>query len=250
MADLNSRLDKIKEENIELKKETDNNKHKNAENIELLKKVKKVFATKFGGLVDAIGNLPELAQVVDEEESPASIQTQTFWEWNYVDNSTKQFRREGDKYILGSNDGYSTIMAYSSVSTDDVMRFQVQFFDTQSFGCGGFGCISKDDPDFIAGRFTSSTHPLFCLCCNGTWGAKSISTKGDSEALQHKLKRDTEKKLTFEINISEGAFKVLYPDENTLYADSEINSLNYKTNMVLIFYSGSTVVHSHEIIPI
>lgn len=250
MSDLTGRLEKIKEELSQFTEETKGNKQKTNENIELLKKVKLVFAKQFGGLVDSIGCLPEITTVVEEEVSPAAIQTQVFWEWNYVENSTKQFKKEGDRYALTTNDGYNTIMAYSSVSTDDVMKFQVQFFDTQSFGCGGFGCISKDDPDFIGGRFTSSTHPLFCLCCNGTWGAKSIQTKGDSEALQHKLKRDTEKKLTFEINITEGYFKIFYPDENTLYADSEINSLNFKTNMVLIFYSGSTVIHSHEIVPL
>ncbi len=110
--------------------------------------------------------------------------------------------------------------------------------------------MSKDDPDFANGRFTSSSHPLFCLCCNGTWGGKALTTKGDSEPLQHKLKRDSEKKLTFEINISDGFFRVYYPDESTLYSDCEIGSFPYKTNMVLIFYTSSAIAHSHEIVPI
>mgnify|MGYP000337726112 CR=1 FL=1 len=250
MSDLTTRLDKIKQDLAEFSNEAKENRLKTTNNIDLLKKVKLVFAKQFGGLVDTIGNLPELTNVVEEEESPAAAQTQIFWEWNYHDSSAKKFTREGDRYILGSNDGYSAILAYSSASSDDVIRYQVQFFDTQQFGCGGFGCMSKDDPDFIEGRYTSSSHPLFCLCCNGTWGGKALTTKGDSETLQHKLKRDTEKKLTFEINMTEGYFKVFYPDEFTLYSDCEIGSCTYKTNMVLIFYSSSSIVHSHEIIPI
>lgn len=106
---------------------------------------------------------------------------------------------------------------------------------------------------FSRKKFNSSnSHPLFCLCCNGSWNGKyCVYAKGQETSMQKYLKDNSKSKMiTFEINMPEMLFKVFYPDEETLYSSCDLSPTNYKDNMVLIFYSESSIDHSHEIIPI
>jgi hypothetical protein len=171
-----------------LKSKIDSNKLIVKENIEKLKNIKSLFSSKFGGLIEQISNIPQdsLEKKDDDEQSPASLVTVRHWEWLYANNSAKTFTRDEDLYTLKNDGGWNTMTAYSSISFNSTGRLKVKFHDVTSFGCGGFGIISMNDPAFNSGSFNSSSHPLFCLCCSGTWGAQQIGHSG--EAMQHRLK--------------------------------------------------------------
>ena len=86
-----------------------------------------------------------------------------------------------------------------------------------------------------------------CLCCNGSWSGAYMSIKSGQVALQNTLKSSNEKILTFEVNFDEQLFKVYNPN-GELHSDYSFSSLTYKTDLVLLYYSGSSTDHSHEII--
>jgi hypothetical protein len=54
--------------------------------------------------------------------------------------------------------------------------------------------------------------------------------------------------MTFEFNFEEMKFFV-FDCNDEIFATYDMNNLSYKDDLVLIFYTGSQVVHSHEIIP-
>lgn len=239
-------------ESLEInKKNTSLNGEKLKENIEKLKSIKKLFSSKFNELINLISSIPDnkINQIdINNEDSPASIPNVKFWEWLYADNSTKKFKLNDDNaYELDGESG--TINAYSSISFSSTEKLKIQFKNSQSFGCGGFGYMSMDDPYFKSGTFTSGSYKqcLICLCCSGTWGSQGMQTNG--EAMQHRIKKSSEKFMTFEFNFEENLYKV-YDCNDELFGTSDMNLYPYKENLVLIFYSGSDVRHSHEIIPI
>eukprot|EP00340_Litonotus_pictus_P006510 CAMPEP_0170522844 /NCGR_PEP_ID=MMETSP0209-20121228/8257_1 /TAXON_ID=665100 ORGANISM="Litonotus pictus, Strain P1" /NCGR_SAMPLE_ID=MMETSP0209 /ASSEMBLY_ACC=CAM_ASM_000301 /LENGTH=161 /DNA_ID=CAMNT_0010810557 /DNA_START=156 /DNA_END=637 /DNA_ORIENTATION=+ len=158
------------------------------------------------------------------------------WEWLYTDQSTKKFETDGDLYKL-HNGMTGTIYAYSSVSCNSTTWFKVKFSDTSSFGCGGFGIMSMSDPMFDTGKFNTQGHPMVCLCCTGTWGTHSVQQKG-GQAMQYRLKTAEEKVMSFEINFEEMLYKV-YDCNNELFSDYDMNKMQYTSDVVLVFYSGS-----------
>lgn len=214
-------------------------------NISKLRNLRNIFSDRFNDLLLQIEKLPQDV-IIEEELSPASIKTINTWEWEYATTSTKNFNREGDLYIL--NTGMSgSIHAYSSIVMNDDTTLKIKFEDTTSFGCSGFGLISKQDPLFSLGNFSNSgTHPMFCMCCFGPWSAKYMEKKG-SENLQHILKRAEEKYVTFQISFTDMMFRV-YECSDQLFAEYDLNKLNYKNDLVLLYYTGSSVAQSFEII--
>lgn len=224
-------------------------KEANKSNISKLKTLKDYFSAKFNELVNIIENIPEENVVSKAEEvSPASIVSIIHWDWLYNLESTKQFERNTeDHYITRNNSSSGTINAYSSHVANENFQWKVKFHDTNSFGCGGFGLISKNDPNFEKSYGNFTGHPLACLCCSGSWSAASMTLK-NSEALQHKLKRSVEKILIFELNMDEQLYKV-YDPEGELFAEYNLSSMSGKDDYVLFYYSSSNTNHSHEIIP-
>lgn len=220
----------------------------NKTNIQKLKNLKESFFGKFNELVNAIQSIPE-EHIVDktEEISPASIVTTVHWEWLYNSESNKQFQIIDDLYTTTSNSSYGTMNAFSSHAANENFTWKVKFHNTGSFGCGGFGLISKNDPNFERSFGNYSGHPLFCLCCSSSWSASYMSFKG-GDSMQYRLKRSADKILSFELNIDEGLFKVYDPEE-TLFAEYYINSMLGKDDYVLFYYTTSNTNHSHEIIP-
>lgn len=224
------------------------NKNQAEKNIENFKSIKKLFTSRFSGLLNDIESIPSTVVVKDdEEESPAAMRNQVVWEWEYLPGS-KEFQRDGDVYRLGGQ-GYEAVYAYSSHTINEDTTLKVNFTECISFGCGGFGIMSKNDPDFEAKRFTSNSHLLFCLCCSGTWGAKAVTKESTKKAFQHILKENECKEITFFFDMSEMKLKI-YDYTEELWGSFDINTMNYKEDLVLIFYTGSNVQHSHEIIPV
>jgi len=222
-------------------------------NLSKFKETKNLFSTYFNELILAIENLPTITneKIEESDESPAGQPSVTVWEWEYIDKSTKKFIQEGDEYILDGNGNYSNLYAYSSVAVSSDCKMQVKFNDVSSFGCGGFGIISKNDPLFEEGSWSTSngTNPLFCLCCSGTWGAKSIGKVGGGQALQHRLKQASSdnRTLTFDFDFSEMKFKIYDPNEE-LFSEFDMNTMQYKEDLVLLFYTSSNIKHSHQIV--
>lgn len=218
-------------------------------NIEKFKVIKKLFKEKFGFLVDEIEKLPEeLSKIVEQvEDSPASIKQTMTWEWIYHDKTSKRFNQNFEIYSLDANQGYTSILAYSSHSVNhEDTKFVVKFHDTTNFGCSGFGLMSKNQTEFIDGNFSTGNFPLICLCCTGPWSAKRVNKKV-TDNLQYILKRASDKTLIFELDFSSMLFKVTDCEGND-WGDYDLNLLPNKEDLVLIFYSGSSVTHSHEII--
>lgn len=223
------------------------NKSSLEENLKLFKEVKINFSSKFNDLVSQIEKIPEdLEETYNDEVSPASLVTVTHWEWLYHTNCNQPFQKDMDLYTTTGQ--YGNLLAYSSITIDSDTRLQVKFHDTTSFGCGGFGIISKNEPNFNNAAWVSNTHPVFCLCCTGTWGAQSIG-KISGESMQNRLRNSVEKKIIFEFDFGTMKFNVYDPNDE-LFSVYDMNQLNHKDNLVLIFYSTSTVRHSHEIIPV
>lgn len=221
-------------------------KDKYNSNFSNLKNIKKLFSEKFSSLVEEIEKIPEdKLKVIEEEVSPASIVNLIHWEWLYTSKSTREFIK--DENDLYSSSGSGTLNAYSSHAVNENFTWKVRFHNTQSFGCGGFGIISKNDPQFETNAFGNfGGHPLSCLCCNGAWSASSMTLKG-GQALQHSLKSSNDKVLTFEVNYDENVFKIYNPD-GVLHSEYSLNNLTYKDDLVLFYYSGSSTNHSHEIL--
>lgn len=216
------------------------------ENICKLKNLKDIFSEKFNDLLLQIEKLPQDI-VIEEEISPASIKSVTTWEWEYANNSTKNFQKDDNDIYVLRPETHGTINAYSSLTMNDNTTLKIKFHDTTSFGCSGFGIISKDDPLFQSGIFSNSgSHPMFCMCCFGPWSAKYMEKKS-SENLQHILKRETDKYVTFEVNFVDMMFRV-FECNDQLFAEYDLNKMAYKTDLVLVFYTGSSVVQSHEIV--
>lgn len=209
--------------------------------------MKEDFFSKFNNLVSLIQSIPEENVVnKDEEISPASIVTTIHWEWIYNNESTKQFQIVDDLYVTTTSGNYGNINAFSSHTANENFTWKVKFHNINSFGCGGFGLISKNDPNFerCYGNYTG--HPLFCLCCSSSYSASYMTFKG-GDYMQHRLKRSSEKVLAFELNLDEGLFKVYDPDE-TLFAEYSISLMQGSGDYVLFYYSTSNTDHSHEIL--
>lgn len=220
----------------------------NKSNIQRLKSLKESFFSKFNELVDIIQSIPEENIVNKTEEiSPASIVTTIHWEWLYNSESNKQFQIIDDLYVITNSGTYGTMNAFSSHAVNENFTWKVKFHNTTSFGCGGFGLISKNDPNFERGFGNYTGHPLFCLCCSSSWSASYMTFKGGDQ-MQHRLKRSTEKVLSFEVNIDEGLFKVYDPEE-TLFSEFNLNSMQGSGDYVLFYYTTSNTDHSHEILP-
>ena len=240
-------LDNVKSFSAEIPK-LDEQSHKN---IESLKEVNNKFKKAYLDLVEKIESIPD--EIINEnqkteEVSPASIRNIVFWEWEYTNKSTKKFSREDDLFILKGTD-YGSVNAYSSHVVNESFKYKIRFDDVTSFGCGGFGIISKNDPQFDTTDFGSfSGHPLFCLCCSGSWSGNNVTTKG-GEAMQHRLKKapKEERFMTFEIDIDNMKFNV-YDCVDELFCEYNISGMTYKDDLVLFFYTGSSVTHSHEIV--
>lgn len=216
-------------------------------NVSKLKELKDSFGKKFTSLIDDLNELPKLEYQDEHEESPASIKTQVTWEWHYHDNSNKKFLFENDIYSLNSNMGYSSVFAYCSETVNSTQTFKVKFHDVTSFGCSGFGLMSKQDPLFQSGGYCNSgTHCMFCMCCNGPWSAKYMVLKG-GEAMQYRLKSAQEKFITFEINMEDRMFRV-YDPSDSLYSEYDINQMAYQNDLVLVYYTGSGVTQSFELV--
>ena len=251
MTDFNSELSKItlKYNEIIKEKETKSNKTHIEENINSLKDIKLNFSTKFSFLLDEISKIPNINEIEKEEEvSPASIKSIMEWEWQYLENS-QRFIEEDGKYSVKGGGGGGSIYAYSSHTINhENVKFKVKFHQTESFGCGGFGLISKNHHNFRESRFSNSgNYPMFCLCCTGPWSAKRIN-KISNENMQHILKRENEKTITFEVNFDDMKFNI-YDYKDELFGDYNLNEMDMLDDLVLIYYSGTYVRHSHEIIP-
>lgn len=215
-------------------------------NLKKLKDLKSKFSSVFGKIVEELENLPEEKTKPDETEvSPASIRSITVWEWQYNLESTKQFVKDSND-LYSTYGGSGTINAFSSHAVNESFTWKVKFHSTVSFGCGGFGIISKNDPNFEKSYGNYAGHPLCCLCCSGSWSAGYMNTKG-GQALQYRLKNNNEKILAFELNMDERLFKIYDPD-GVLFADYSIDNMTYKDDLVLFYHSGSNTNHSHEII--
>ena len=252
MTDYNSKADEILKSytnNEECNKQnTEKLKKGIQQNISTLKSLRSKFSKCFGSLVNDLENLPKIDELYSEkeEESPASIRSNNIWEWEYLeDKTTNKFEKEGDVYTLTGKGG--NLYAYSSheINEND-LRFSLLFHDTSSFGCGGIGIMSKKDPNFYTGGWTKTGHLLFCLCCSGTWGANSLTHK-NGRAMQHRLKEYEDKRMTINVDFNLNRFTVIDgKDEEMGYYDLNLNS--YKEDLVIIFYSGSSIKHSHELI--
>ena len=220
------------------------------DNICKFKGIKSLFSSKFNNLIDNISKLEQkLVENNDDDElSPASVPKETNWEWLYTDNSSQKFQYDSSTNTYKVSGGYGNMTAYSSVCFSSNAKMKIKFHDVTSFGCGGFGIMSMDDPYLLSGQYERSdgTNPLFCLCCSGPWSAKYFTYSG--EAMQHKLKRAEEKFMTFDFDFDNMKFTV-YDPTDVEFASYDMNKLTYKENIALIFYTTSGINHSHEIIP-
>ena len=212
-----------------------------------LKEIRTLFSNKFSALLLEIESIPEDKVQHVDDVSPASITSTIFWEWLYTSNSTKIFEKNNeDHYAVNRSSG--TINAYSSHETNTSYKWILKFHNTTSFGCGGYGIVSKNDPQFETGFFGNyGGHPLICLCCNGSWSGVRMNIKG-SQALQYSLKSSQEKILTFEVNYEDNKFYI-YDSYDRIHAEYDLSSLSYNTDLVLCYYSTSFTDNSHEIIP-
>ena len=234
----------VKENALKLKEKIESNREGSKLNIDKLKELKSSFSKQFGQIVNDLEKIPQdLISTLEEEESPAAARKVVNWEWEFKNGG--KFQKDGDLYKMNSSCG--TVQAFSSHCVNEDFKYKIKFTDTTSFGCAGFGIISKSDNNFSeSGNFSSSgSNPLFCLCCTGPWSAKYMNKKS-SENMQSILKRAEDKMMTFEVSFSEGLFKV-YDCYDVLFADYELNKLSSQIDLVLIFY-GSGPNHSHEII--
>ena len=253
------KLDVFKQNIQEHFKALENLKLSTQSNIEKLKESKSNFKNKFTNLLSELENLPtDLQEAIkkDEEDvSPASLISVQFWEWLYhPTESAKQFERQGDNYSLRTSQGYGNICAYSSIfASEGIINFKIKFLTFSSFGCGGFGVISMDDPKFTTTSFGSiQKYPQFCMCCTGAWSgaAPTRTAKFQSKSIQHVIKdepNEDNRFIGFEINFPENLFKVYAPNEE-LFGTNDISNLEYKTNLCLYYYSGSQVEYTFELI--
>lgn len=218
-------------------------------NIEKLKEIQKLFSDKVNILLNEIEKIPDKEEY-EEVISPASNVVLNYWTWLYTNKSETEFIFE-DPYYIANNSNGKTLMAYSSISTSNDLKFKIEFKDVKYFTCGGFGCLSMDDPEFYEGKKINKNYPLFCICCNESWGNIEMNINDQFQVpLQTLLKEKSEKTIIFEINIDEDIFRIYYPDESSLYSYAYLSSIPYKSNMVLVYFTNSIVNHSHEIIPI
>lgn len=227
-------------------------------NITKLKSLNQKFISLYNNLISEIETIPQTKlesklqtdNNIESDISPASIISHITWEWLYNELSTKQFtfNSSDDSYSTGQNTTSGYINAYSSHSTDTNFIWKINFINTQSFGCGGFGIISKNDPKFNNDNYTNfGGHPLMCLCCNGSWSGSYMTILG-TRALQYILKEDNNSKcLTFEVNMDENLFKIYDPNDN-LHATYDLKNMSYNDDLVLIYSSGSSTNHSHQIV--
>lgn len=250
----NISTEKLKEQLLSIKDtQVDMIKNLNL-NIEKFKEIKSLFTQKFNGLIDKMGQIDQnklIKSEEDDEVSPASVPKELNWEWLYSDSSTKKFNYDPTEniYRCDVSGGYGTMTAYSSVNFSSNAKLKIKFHDTSSFGCGGFGIMSMDDPNLLSGQYEKGegTNPLFCLCCSGPWSAKYFVYSG--EAMQYRLKNATgEKNITFDFDFDNMKFTVFDPNDQE-FASYDMNKLTYKENIALIFYTTSSINHSHEIIP-
>jgi len=249
MTDVNSICNNLLNDVELTKKSKTEINEKSYKNIEKFKELKSKFTKHFGNLIDIVSNLPKLEEIKsneDEEVSPASQKVGFFWEWAYHSESNKwNFDESTGIYSTASHE----IKAYTNNTITDNCRIKVLFHQVQSFGCGGFGIMSKTHKNFIDGYYNgSSNFPFMCLCCTGPWSAKYINKKDPGNNMQKYLKEAPEgsKYITFEIDFGEGLFKVFnYKDE--LFGDYELKKCDSLEELVLIFYGGSSLSHSHSI---
>ena len=251
MTDISLKANEILNQyNDDIKENTEKLKNGIQQNISTLKSIRSKFSKNFGDLVNELENLPKISEIKSQEEdeiSPASMRSNTMWEWEYLDysKSTSKFEKDGDIYSVTGKSG--NLYAYSSVEINDQnLRFSLLFHNTMNFGCGGIGIMSKKDPGFYEGNWTNTGHLLFCLCCSGTWGANALTHK-TGKAMQYRIKECEDKRMTIEVDFDKNRFTVIDGnDEEMGYYDLTKN--NYKEDLVIIFYSGSSINHSHEIV--
>ena len=235
--------------------DNDNNEKKLNSNVEKFKDIKLIFKDKYTSLLEKIENIPkDIIEDIEknkekEEISPASIVNTIFWEWEYCDISNRKFIQENELYKTKMQDTSGNIDAYSSISLNENYTFKLKFNDCNQFSCGGFGVISKNHPQFNTKSFNGiSNIPICCMCCSGAWNSCNYELFG-RPALQHVLKSSSsdEKNLSFEFNFDEMMFKVFEPNGD-LYGKFDLNKLEQKDDLVLIYYSGSSTDYSFEII--
>ena len=116
----------------------------------------------------------------DEDDNPAARIPKSF---NLILSETSKGKEESTYFQDGT---YFIRSVDINLKGDQILppesSWRLQFLTHERFGCCGFGLISLDDPNNNSQWRGIGKHPLFCGCCNGSWGSGSMSQANSSES--------------------------------------------------------------------
>ena len=169
--------------------------------------------------------------------------SQNLSEQDYFDDGVYKLERKGI-YLIGDQ------------PLLNINSWRVEFVTHVSFGCCGFGIMSLDDPKINEGFRGNGLHPLFCGCCNGSWGTGNMSNKNtytnnsgsNCNTINLILNDDNNKTFRFELDHNTNKFNV-YDPKGDLFSDYDMNGYSYKENLTFVVTSNGGPNFSFRLLP-
>jgi hypothetical protein len=258
------KLSELMQKFIELKKKQSNLLETNKFTKDELKNVNNLFKTENNNVIIDLNIVIEKISLNDkntnekdetEEESPAAVTPKIFnlkpnnlSLVNFTDES--RYRGENNSYKMDGNDIYLMgDLPLANMSTS-IATWYLEFINYSSFGCCGFGIMSLDDPQIHSSFRGTGKHPLFCGCCNGSWGSGSVN---HNITINNALQQDSQEygtKFKFEYNFNDQTFNVFRPNGQPMGSPSfSMINYSYTNNLVFVVTSNGGPRFSFNLLP-